>query len=75
MGHYTNIEITQKEGRHRTGEDANDPGVTDQSQVGGEGWCSQETCKASSGEGGTAMTALKELGLGEESKKKYFGSC
>ena len=61
--------------RWQTGEDANDPGITDQSRVGGGGVCGQETCKASSGEGGTAMTALKELGLGGESRKNCSGSC
>ena len=40
MGHHTSIEITQKDGRHRTGEDANDPGVTDQSWIGRGGRCS-----------------------------------
>lgn len=58
--------------RWQTGEDANDPGITDQSRVGGGGVCGQETCKASSGEGGTAMTSLKGTGAWGRKQEKLF---
>lgn len=72
MDHHTSIEITQKDGRHRTGEYANDPGVTDQSWIGRGGRCSQETYKDSSGEGGTIMTSLKGAGVWGRKQEKLF---
>lgn len=50
MGQHTDVEVTQNDSRHRTGEAENDPGVIDQSKRDG-----QEVCNGSNEKGGTVM--------------------